>query len=131
MSNNTTLSKVYRGYVISQQDNGQWLILNAPTFANSCGFNPGPHNGWTVATHQVDKLMDYMRRGTDVDRGKYVRPVKQESESKPHSNNSDDEIPFTWSQANYAFWQILGEFIGGLIGFILLFGAFAVLGMIF
>lgn len=57
------LSKVYRGYVIEQQDNGQWLILNAPSFTNSSGFSPGPHNGWTVATHQVDKLLEYMSRG--------------------------------------------------------------------
>ena len=55
------LSKVYRGYVI-EDVNGQWYIRNAPNFTNGFPFSPGPHGGWTVATRQVDKLIEYTNR---------------------------------------------------------------------
>lgn len=55
------ISKVYRGYVI-EDVNGQWYIRNAPNYLNGFPFSPGPHGGWTVATHQVDKLHDYLNR---------------------------------------------------------------------
>lgn len=84
------LSKVYRGYVIEQQDNGQWMILNSPSFTNSSGFSPGPHNGWSVAVRQVDKLHEYLNRQNDMNRGKYVPRESPRQEFHRSSSETDD-----------------------------------------
>lgn len=65
------MSKVYRGYVI-EDVNGQYYIHNAPNFTNGVPFSPGPHGGWTVATHQVDILINHMNREQNTNSGKYV-----------------------------------------------------------
>lgn len=81
------LSKVYRGYVI-EDVNGQWYIRNVPNYLNGFPFNPGPHGGWTVATHQVDKLIEYTNRGNETNRGKYV-PQQPQQEYRGSSNETD------------------------------------------
>lgn len=73
------ISKVYKGYVIAE-DNGAFYIQNSPNFTNGVPFSPGPHYGWTVATHQVDKLIDYLNRSSNNDRGKYNRETTSETE---------------------------------------------------
>lgn len=65
------LSKVYRGYVI-EDVNGQWYIRNAPNFLNGFPFSPGPHGGWTVATRQVDKLVEYLNRGNSSNSARWT-----------------------------------------------------------
>lgn len=87
------ISKVYRGYVI-EDVNGQWYIRNAPNYLNGFPFNPGPHGGWTIATHQVDKLHDYLARNEssnrqkDMDKGKYV-PQQPQQEYRRSSSETD------------------------------------------
>lgn len=85
------LSKVYKGYVI-EDVNGQWYIRNAPTFTNGFPFSPGPHGGWTVATHQVDKLIEYINRGNDTQRGKYppAQPEPRQQFYNSSSSSSQD-----------------------------------------
>ena len=53
------LSKVYKGFVIQQTTDGQWVIQNFPTWTNVGAISPGPHSSWTVATHQVDRLLQF------------------------------------------------------------------------
>lgn len=90
------LSKNYRGYVI-EDINGQYYIHNAPNFTNGMPFSPGPHGGWTVATRQVDKLIEYMNRESERDRGKYRGPeesTQSYSSNSSRSYRTNDEIPY-------------------------------------
>jgi hypothetical protein len=64
------ISKAYRGYII-EDVNGQYYIRNAPNFTNGVPFSPGPHGGWSVATHQVDILINHINRDNDRDSGKW------------------------------------------------------------
>lgn len=82
------LSKVYRGYVI-EDVNGQWYIRNAPNFTNGFPFNPGPHGGWTVATRQVDKLIEYTNRSNTNNR--YTSPEQRSISSHDYSEYSGSE----------------------------------------
>jgi hypothetical protein len=59
------LSKVYKGYVIEQTPDGQWFINNFPTWTTTGAISPGPFGAWTIATHQVDKLIEYRNRSTN------------------------------------------------------------------
>lgn len=92
------LSKVYRGYVIEQRgDTGQWYILNAPTYTNSNFFSPGPHGGWSVATHQVDILVDHVLKGEQVSSQQDQRPRQP---TQQHHGS-----------APFAFWVVLFIFL--------------------
>lgn len=84
-------SKVYRGYIIEDVD-GQWYIRNAPTWTNMNGFNPGPHGGWSIATHQVDKLVEYISRGQEKPR----QPPQQNHQPVNTHNNYNYEEDYSW-----------------------------------
>lgn len=76
------LSKVYRGYVIQQNSNNQWVIQNFPSWTTSGAISPGPHSSWTTAKHQVDKLHEFMERQNS--------PQNNYSSKSNGSNNNTD-----------------------------------------
>ena len=93
------LSKVYRGYVI-EDVNGQWYIRNAPTWTSMNAFSPGPHGGWTVATHQVDKLIDFMNREAERDRGQW-QPSENHSVRSPSYTSSSSVETKDWEDMGF------------------------------
>lgn len=60
------LTKVYRGYIIQQTPDNQWFINNFPEWTTAGAINPGPFPSWTTATHQVNKLIEFINRGQNV-----------------------------------------------------------------
>ena len=88
------MSKVYRGYVI-EDVNGQYYIHNAPNFTNGVPFSPGPHGGWTVATHQVDILINHMNREQNTNSKQYVsQPSYDSGYISSSSSNSNPFVKF-------------------------------------
>ncbi len=55
-------------------------------------FSPGPHGGWTVATHQVDKLIDFINRDAERDRGKWQPRENHPDRSSSYTSSSSVEI---------------------------------------
>ena len=100
------MSKVYRGYVIEDID-GQWYIHNAPTWTNMNAFSPGPHCSWTIATHQVDKLIEYINRNQNSNVN------TQESNSDYVSHGSSNIEP--GGLFNFIFNSLLLVWIGLII----------------
>jgi hypothetical protein len=84
------ISKVYRGYVIEQMADNQWYIRNAPSWTNMNAFSPGPHPNWSVATHQVDKLVEYTNRSNDSNSGWSTKSNGGEQYTNRSSSSSDD-----------------------------------------
>jgi len=95
------LSKVYRGYVIQQQDNGQWLILNAPTYTNSNFFSPGPHGSDSIARHQVDILVDHVLKGEQVS-------PQQDQRPRQPTNQHYESTGFTFYIILFVFFWFYG-----------------------
>ena len=61
MNNNHLIAKFYRGFVIAQQPDGNWIIQNFPTWTPQLGgVAPGPYS-WTVATHQIDRFLKFAK----------------------------------------------------------------------
>lgn len=108
------LSKVYRGYII-EDVNGQWYIRNAPTWTNMNGFSPGPHGGWTVATHQVDKLIEYINRSQEKPKEQVqVHKRNDEYEDYSYGEGSTEMSPFgkfvfTIMIAHFIIWMLLAK----------------------
>ncbi len=131
------ISKVYRGYVI-EDINGQYYIHNAPNYTNGVAFSPGPHGGWTVATHQVDKLIDYMNRESDRDRGRYqhqdYEPMRYSSPSYSYDNDDENDTvespPKEWEEMDLLEKIIYLVVCSFLWGVVIVFGLF-VLNAIF
>ena len=86
------MSKVYRGYVI-EDINGQYYIHNAPNFTNGVPFSPGPHGGWTVATHQVDILINHMNRGQNTNNARWT-PYESSNDNYSSSSSDSGYNPF-------------------------------------
>lgn len=119
------LSKVYRGYVIEDVD-GQWYIRNAPSWTNMNGFSPGPHGGWSIATHQVDKLIEYIQRNQEKPQPQQHSYQNREPVYTPRQDYDEDyswdpnrrsptemspigKLIFTVMILHFIFWMLVGN----------------------
>ena len=118
------LSKVYRGFVI-EDVNGQYYIHNAPNYTNGFPFSPGPHGGWTVATHQVDKLIEYMNRDSDHNNQSRNSYDSYDSSYSPGSGYSTPTKPKEWEEMN-----IFEKFFGFVFGLVFICIAVGLAGII-